>query len=346
MATVRAISTTLPKHAYSKADICEIGEHWLHNTPHESALFQRFVSSSQIEQRHFALPLHDVLTLGGSHERSSHFQREGGVLLKDTIAQLLSKSGVTASAINHLITTSCSAPIIPAIDAGVIDELGLLRTVSRVPLYQHGCAGGVVGLALASRLVRPHERAVVAAVELCSLVYQAADLSGGNLVGSAIFGDGAAAVLLDGSDGGLRIVAAQSHLVPQSAFLMGYDIEDDGAHLRLDRALPQALSQHAPPFLRAFLAEQELTPQDISWWLFHPGGVKVLAVLEDALGIQRLQSRWAWEVLERYGNMSSASILFVLDSFLQSNAAQPGENVCMLGVGPGLTIEAILMRYD
>jgi alkylresorcinol/alkylpyrone synthase len=194
--------------------------------------------------------------------------------------------------------------------------------------------------------VKPEQRAIVSSVELCSLVYQAGDLSGGNLVGSAIFGDGAAAVLLEGSGEGLRILAAQSHLVPESAFLMGYGIEDDGVHLRLDRALPQALSQHAPPFVRSFLAGQDTRPEEVSWWLFHPGGVKVLAVLEDTLAIRRDQSRWAWDVLEQYGNMSSASILFVLDLFLKGRVAKPGQKVCMLGVGPGLTIEAILCQQD
>jgi len=343
MVAVRGIATELPQYVYSKGDICKVGAQWLSNAPHERELFERFVTSSQISQRHFAVPLERILALGGQRERAEIFQREGADLLERVSAKLLQAASISASEIDHLIFTSCSAPVIPSIDTTLVPRAGFSGTINRVPLYQHGCAGGVIGLALASRLVKPEERAIVSAVELCSLVYQAGDLSGGNLVGSAIFGDGAAAVLLDGAGGGLEVVAAKSHLVPNSEYLMGYGIEDDGVHLRLDRALPQALAKHAPVFVRAFLEQNALAPEDIAWWLFHPGGVKVLAVLEEVLGIARTQSVWSWEVLERYGNMSSASILFVLDAFIGSGKAQSGDKVCMLGVGPGLTIEALLL---
>lgn len=344
MAVIRGVTTRLPEHAYSKEDICAVGAQWLKDSPHELELFRRFVQSSQITQRHFAVPLKTILAMGGPHERAAHFQEQAKPLLSKTIADLLAESGAVPDSIDHLIVTSCSAPIIPAIDVAVIDALALRRSISRIPIYQHGCAGGVIGLAMAQRLLKSTERAVVAAAELCSLVYQSRDLTGGNLVGSAIFGDGAAAVLLEGSGAGLTITAARSHLVPHSAHLMGYNSEDDGPHLRLDRALPQALARHAPPFIIQFLGDNGVAPSDVGWWLFHPGGVKVLAALEEAFQIERGQSRWAWEVLERYGNMSSASILFVLEAFLASNVIEQGQKACIVGVGPGLTIEAILLE--
>jgi len=345
MASIRAVSTVLPKYEYSRDDICKVGDAWLSDAPHQRDLFLRFVSSSQISRRHFAIPLEQILGLTGAGERSKLFQSYGRPLLKDVAALLLQNNGTNAQDIDHLIFTSCSAPVIPSIDVGLVDDLEFRRSVNRIPVYQHGCAGGVIGLAIASRVLKPKEKAILAAVELCSLVYQARDLTGGNLVGSAIFGDGAAAVLLDSDESaGLRIVDSCSHLVPDSAALMGYNSEDDGPHLRLDRALPQALTENAPPFLRSFLAKQQLQIQDIKWWLFHPGGVKVLAALENALNINRDRSRWSWEVLERFGNMSSCSILFVIESFLRSEAIKPGELACVVGVGPGLTIEAVLLQ--
>lgn len=345
MAVIRGVTTSLPQYKYSKQDICAVGAEWLKDSPHELELFQRFVQSSQISERHFAVPLETILALSGPHERAAHFQEQGRPLLSRTIANLLTGAELSPTSVDHLIVTSCSAPIIPAIDVAVVDDLSLRRSISRVPVYQHGCAGGVIGLAMAHRLLQPNERAIVAAVELCSLVYQSGDLTGGNLVGSAIFGDGAAAVLVDSEGPGLSVTAARSHLVPNSAHLMGYNSEDDGPHLRLDRALPQALSQHAPPFIRKFLGDNGLAPADINWWLFHPGGVKVLAALEEAFQIERSRSRWAWEVLERYGNMSSASILFVLEAFLTSRVTKPGDRACIVGVGPGLTIEAIILEH-
>jgi alkylresorcinol/alkylpyrone synthase len=344
MTTILNTSTLLPKHAYAPEDIHAISAEWLKDYPHQRELFDRFVKSSQISCRHFAAPLATILSLGGPQQRANLFLQEGRPLLRDVTRNLLNSAHIEPSLVDLLITTSCSSPVIPAIDVGLVDDLEFSRSINRIPVYQHGCAGGVVGLAIAYRLLKPGQRAIVSAVELCSLVYQAADLSGGNLVGSAIFGDGATAVLLGDSLHGLSFLDARSHLVPDSAHLMGYGIEDDGAHLRLDRALPQALSQQAPPFVRTFLRDHGLRPEDIKFWLFHPGGVKVLAVLEEAFGIQRNSSRWAWEVLEQYGNMSSASILFVLDAFLKSKVAHPGDRICMLGVGPGLTIESILFE--
>lgn len=344
MAVVRAVSTALPQYAHSREDIHRAGSRWLEHSPHDCELFQRFVDNSRIEQRHFALPLERILALKGAKERAECFQSEGKRLLRSVVEDLFSCAKASPQGIEHLVFTSCSSPSIPAIDASIVSELHLRPNIKRIPVYQHGCAGGVAGLAIAHRIVKSDELAIVASVELCSLVYQQDDLSGGNLVGSAIFGDGAAAVLLAGSGDGLRIVDAQSHLVPNSVHLMGYGIEDNGPHLRLDRALPQALSKHAPAFVTDFLGAHGLNHHDVSWWLFHPGGVKVLAALEAAFSISRERSRWAWEVLERYGNMSSASVLFVLQAFVQSGVAQPGDRICMLGVGPGLTIEAILFE--
>jgi alkylresorcinol/alkylpyrone synthase len=344
MAVIRATSTRLPSFTYSKADICAVGDRWLKDAPHELELFKRFVSSSQITQRHFAVPLETILSLGGPASRAQHFQEHARPLLSATISQLLTDVAIDPQTVDHLVFTSCSAPTIPAIDVGIVDDLRLRRSLSRIPVYQHGCAGGVVGLAMAHRVLRSGQTAIVSSAELCSLVYQSADLTGGNLVGSAIFGDGAAAALLQEVGPGLAIIDARSHLVPESAHLMGYNSEDNGPHLRLDRALPQALAQHAPPFITSFLSDNGLAPTEISWWLFHPGGVKVLAALEETLKIERCRSRWAWDILERFGNMSSASILFVLDAFMRSSTAKPNESVCMVGVGPGLTIEAILLR--
>jgi alkylresorcinol/alkylpyrone synthase len=344
MAVISSVVTALPDNIYSRDDILAVSAQWLSEFPHQRELFDRFVSSAQISQRHFAIPLEDILRLSGAQERAQLFQTKGRALMNECVGKLFAEQRVKAQEIDHLLFTSCSSPAIPSIDVGVIDDHEFRRSVNRVPIFQHGCAGGIIGLSLAHRLLREGQKALLSSVEICSLVYQAADVSGGNLVGSAIFGDGAAAVLIEDTGEGLCYIDAQSHLIPESAHLMGYNIEDDGTHLRLDRALPQALTQYTPPFVKSFLAQNNTTTADIDWWLFHPGGVKVLHALEEAFAIRRTQSHWAWDVLEQYGNMSSASILFVLKEFLQAKSALPGQKVCMLGVGPGLTIEAILLE--
>jgi alkylresorcinol/alkylpyrone synthase len=120
---------------------------------------------------------------------------------------------------------------------------------------------------------------------------------------------------------------------------MGYDLMDDGAHLRLDREIPQALLSATPTFVESFLREHGLSPDDVQWWLFHPGGAKILSSLEETFSLKRHQAKWAWDTLRENGNMSSASILFALHSFMQERPYKPGDKVIMLGVGPGLTLQ-------
>jgi alkylresorcinol/alkylpyrone synthase len=184
----------------------------------------------------------------------------------------------------------------------------------------------------------------LASVELCSLVYQGADLQAGNIVGSAIFGDGAACVVISPDRGSLRIVDSQSFLIPNTSDLMGYDIFDDGTHLRLDREIPQALLSAAPRAIDEFLDNVGLSSSDVRWWLFHPGGAKILSSLEETLSVSRAQTRWSWESLRDHGNMSSASILFALKGFLDDKEFSSGDRMVMLGVGPGLTLQLNLFE--
>jgi alkylresorcinol/alkylpyrone synthase len=169
-------------------------------------------------------------------------------------------------------------------------------------------------------------------------------MQAGNIVGSAIFGDGAACVMVSNDEGPLRILHSQSFLIPNSHELMGYDILDDGTHLRLDKEIPQALVRAAPTAILNALTQAGLSIEDVGWWLFHPGGAKILAFLEQEFHIDREQSRWSWESLRSCGNMSSASILFALEAFLSDRPYARGDKVLMLGIGPGLTLQVNLFE--
>jgi alkylresorcinol/alkylpyrone synthase len=222
-----------------------------------------------------------------------------------------------------------------------VSELGSDAEIDRVPLYQHGCAGGAAGLALASRLAP----AYVASVELCSLVFQSEDLRGGNVVGSALFGDGAACAAITDADNGLVFRDTRSWVLPESTHLMGYELLNDGAHLTLDRELPSVLADFAPDAIRAFVARSGLSTRDIQWWLFHPGGTKILNILEQCFELRRTQTHWSWDVLARYGNMSSATILFVLAEFMKDAPCADGDFVLVAGIGPGLVLQLLLLQW-
>lgn len=344
-AVIQSMATAVPGPGYSIQDMQRAAQQWLAGHPESCALYERLLGTAQISRRHYVLPIDELLALRSVEERSLVFKREGLKLAEQVVSDCLLRAKVRPQDIQQSIFTSCSVPVIPALDAGVISKLNFSPSIRRIPLYQHGCIGGAVGLSLACESAALGQSTLLTSVELCSLVYQGGDLSRGNLVGSALFADGAAAVVVGPGHKGLVHLGSVPFLLPDSTHLMGYDLENDGAHLRLDRELPGELLRAAPSLLRDFLGAHNLNPEDVNWWLFHPGGVKIIQALEQEFKLKSEQSRFSWEVLDQFGNMSSASILFVLKNFLDSGCYSDRDKVLMLGVGPGLSLEFLLFEY-
>lgn len=346
MVALTKIATALPEFSYSSREILDSSRKWLSKNPGDFELFERFVSSSKIGRRHFALPLDRILTLIDPAQRAEIFMHEGVKLGVEAVNKCLKESKKNAADIKTVVFSSCSVPVIPSIDARIIQEVGIPLTVKRVPMYQHGCAGGAVALGLSQALVESFGSTMLISVELCSLVYQGGDFNPGNLVGSALFADGAAATLIEPGNGEISIEANSSALLPCSHDLMGYDISSDGSHLRLKKELPSELGRAAPVLIKDFLEKNDLKPNNISSWLFHPGGVKILKLLEEEFSLQPSQTHWAWDVLENCGNMSSASILFVVDKYMRDREYKSGDRALVVGIGPGLTLELILLKVN
>ncbi len=344
MSAIKSVGISLPQYGYSSGEIIEGAKSWLGSSTDQSELFERFVSSSQIRRRYFGIPLERILKGLPIDQKNEVFNQTGIELGVRAAIECLELAGVSPTEVDNLIFTSCSLPVIPSIDVNIIQQLGLPLSVRRIPIYQHGCAGGAAALGLASTLSESTGNTLVLSVELCSLVYQGADLSAGNLVGSALFGDGAAAVLVSPGRGKFQVIDSSSDLLPSSYDLMGYDLKEDGAHLRLKKELPGELARMAPKLVRDFLIRNNLASDQVAHWLIHPGGVKILKFLEEEFSLESSRSCYAWQVLEKYGNMSSASILFVLDEFLKSRRYKAGDKAIIIGIGPGLTLEQILIE--
>ncbi len=346
MPSIQCVATAVPQNRYDNDQILGAAEIWLKDEPTQRALFQRFVSSSQTAYRHFVQPISSVLDLNGMSGRAKLFETHAPQLGEECIVRACRTAAVDPREVGTFIFTSCSIPVIPSVDGMLVHRLRMNPAVRRLPIYQHGCAGGVIGLALANTFCEASDAPVLlTSVELCSLGFQSADLTSGNLVGSAIFGDGAASVVVSPSDEGLCFVASQSLLLEDSRRMMGYDIMDDGSHLRLDKELPSFLAENIPQIVPEFLSRHGLRVKDVPWWLFHPGGAKILNCLDEVFSLQPDQAQWARQVLRHFGNLSSASILFVLSEFLKSDVYSDREPVLMVGVGPGMTIELILFEY-
>lgn len=345
MPSIASVGTALPSFKYTFSDVQDVGERWLANNSDGLALFKRLTSAGNNRSRFFAVPPDGILNLNGLQNRAELFEREAPPLGQESLERALSAAGLRPADLSTFLFTSCSCPVIPSVDSLIMERLEMPRATRRIPIYQHGCAGGIIGISLAARLAQPGSKVALTSVELCSLVFHPDDHSGAQLVGSAIFGDGAASVIIDTEDKGLVIKSTESFLVPESRHLMGYETHDDGFHLRLDRQLPARLADIAPRQVKHFLLSQGLTAEEIDHWLFHPGGVKILDSLERSLCKDRRSATWARDTLTEVGNLSSASVLFVLDRFLNAKVVKHGERILMLGVGPGLTLELILFEY-
>jgi alkylresorcinol/alkylpyrone synthase len=182
--------------------------------------------------------------------------------------------------------------------------------------------------------------------ELCSLVFQSSDTSTAQLVGTSLFADGACSLLVtpESTASTFKIVEWRSSLIPNSRHVMGYDLKDTGLHLRLNQTLPDTLASSFKDLSAGFLLKHGLGFSDVQHWLFHPGSVKIVDMLADSIGLRPEQAVWAKDVLRDYGNMSSATILFVLERFLRTSGFKKGDRAVIAGVGPGLTVELILLE--
>jgi alkylresorcinol/alkylpyrone synthase len=344
MPFISPIKTATLEHSVTTDILTSVADIWLSNDASAREKLLRIAAQSGVHNRRFCLPYPEILTLGGLQSRGALFEEYATPLLKGVIEAAIHGSTTHAADIDSIIFSSCSFPSIPAIDAKVIMQSELRPDINRIPIYQHGCAGGVVSLALAARLCQPERPVLVSSAELCSLVFQADNHAGEQLVAAAIFSDGAAATIIDHHEGNLEIVGARSCLLPNSTHLMGYNTFDDGFHLRLDRSLPQLLSQHIPALLQDFLKQYQLAAQDIDYWLFHPGGVRILDLLVQSLDLSQEQCHWSYDTLREHGNMSSSTILYVLEKFQNEISLSRTQYALIMGIGPGLTVEMIVLR--
>jgi alkylresorcinol/alkylpyrone synthase len=237
----------------------------------------------------------------------------------------------------------------PSIDARLMNRLALPSRVKRVPIFGLGCVAGAAGVARAADYLRGHpgEVAVLLSVELCSLTLQREDLSVPNLIASGLFGDGAAAVVLVGSDrqtGGPRVVDSRSIFYPDTERVMGWEVSEQGFKIVLSAEVPEMVRRHLRGDVDAFLAAHGLARDDISVWISHPGGPKVLEAMQESLELPDEALESAWKTLREVGNLSSTSVLLVLEQTLASPPA-PGSWGLMSAMGPGFCSELVLLRW-
>ena len=262
---------------------------------------------------------------------------------------VLERGGIGPEAIDRIIYINTTGLATPSIDARLTNVLGLRKDVRRTPIWGLGCAGGVAGLSHAyDHLVgHPRERVLLVAAEMCSLTLLRDDPSPSNLVATALFADGAAVALLCGDEAdhdGYPLLASRSTLYPDSLDVMGWNVMSHGLQVVFDRSIPQIVQRHARGELQAFLAAEGLDQDAIDEFLYHPGGPRVLGAYAEAYGIDPERFHWSSETLREFGNMSSVTVLYVLERYMAANPPGRGGHAVVSALGPGFASESLLMR--
>ena len=303
-----------------------------------------------VDTRYFVRPLDWYAEGPGFEERNRVFGSEGVDLAARAVTACLERAGVAPVDIDHLYCVTTTGLLTPSLDARLASRLGLRADVRRMPLFGLGCAGGAGALIRAADVLRGHPagRVLVVSLELSSLVFSPKARTSTDLIGTALFGDGAAAVLVGGDEvagASPAIVHTRSHLFLDAPDLMGWTFTGDGMRLVLSREVPAFVATDVKPVLERFLAAHGVSLAEVEHFILHPGGAKVMATYRSALGLSEPDVSIARAAMRAYGNQSSASVLFMLHDLVSSGRPTRGETGLMLALGPGFAAEMLTLAW-
>jgi alkylresorcinol/alkylpyrone synthase len=334
-----AVATAVPPYPLDQNDVVERVKRLFGQSENLDRLLPVFTNTG-IRTRYSCVPIEWYDREHGWAERNRIYLASALDLLEAVTLQLLERAGCDKSEINSIVVVSTTGIATPSLDAMLLEQMGLRRTVRRLPIFGLGCAGGVIGLArAATEAAASGEMVLFLTVELCALAFRRDDWSKSNIVATALFGDGAAGALLSTNGNGPAIVASGEHTWPGSLEVMGWDVADTGLSAVFSRDIPQLVTTQLREVASDFLARHQLALGDIERFVCHPGGAKVVAALERAFGLGQGALVEAWGVLRDYGNMSAATVIFVLERVLSEAAAagERWERALMTALGPGFT---------
>lgn len=301
------------------------------------------VRGSQIASRSMLLSPDELLELRSIESRNDLYRHAAPELAMEAASRVTDSSITPRTSV--IATSSCTGYQLPGLSAQLARSLGLSGNVARVPITEAGCAGGVVALTVAAEHLRsrPHAAGLAVACELCSLAFQPGE-DDGLLMSNLIFADGAGAAVLESGPGqGIEVIDTTSFLVPGSEDRLGFDLTDSGFTAVLDRCLPDIVPGGMAHAAGELLRRNGLTPADITAWLLHPGGARILSGIEHCLDIGRERTGWTRESMHEYGNTSSAAIFDVLARYFERPVPH-GDWVVVAAFGPGVSVDLMLGR--
>ncbi|APS17716.1 MULTISPECIES: type III polyketide synthase [Streptomyces] len=350
MTRIAAVHGALPSHRHTQREVTDMVARTCLPPGTDRRVLDRLHENARVRSRHTVLPLDGYRDLDGFGPSNDVFIRSAVDLGAQAVRGALRTAGLRPTDVDLLMFTSVTGIAAPSVDARLVTRLGMRSDVKRLPVFGLGCVAGAAGTARLHDylLGRPDDVAVLLSVELCSLTFQRHDTSPANLVATALFGDGAAAVVALGGRravAGPEIVATRSRMYPDTEHVMGWDIGSTGFRVVLDPGVPDVVRHYLADDVREFLGEHGLKPKDIAHWVCHPGGPKVLEAVTEVLDLRDGALDVTWRSLADIGNLSSSSVLHVLRDTIEQRRPEPGTPGLLLAMGPGFCCELVLLRW-
>jgi alkylresorcinol/alkylpyrone synthase len=347
---IAAVRTAFPPHWYDQSTLSEAIIRIVGADQRLAERIRSLHANSGIDGRFLTLPLEQYGRLQDFTAANAAWI-EGALALGEVACRkAMNAAGVSADSVDAIFFSTVTGLASPSIDARLITRLGFRADIKRTPMFGLGCVAGAAAVSRAVDYLRGHPCgvAIVLTIEQCSLTLQPQDRSIANLISVGLFGDGAAAAVLVGAEhpaAGPVVEATRSVFYPETQHVMGWDIGAHGFRIVLSAEVPDVARERVPKDVDTFLADQGLQRRDMSRWIAHPGGPKVLQALQDGLGVSADDLRCSWECLARAGNLSSASVLMILERTLLDRPAMAGERGVMMAMGPGFCSEFLLLRF-
>lgn len=346
---ISTVAKQLPKYSRTTADILPFLDNWLEGQEERFIKkVKKIFEGAAVDKRYSIMDPFEVFTATSFEEKNDIYSREVIILGEQVLEKALAKAGWEPQSLDYIITVSCTGIMIPSLDAYLINKMNLRQDIVRLPVTEMGCAAGVSGIIYAKNFLKsnPGKRAAVIAVESPTATFQHTDFSMPNIVSAAIFGDGAACCLLSSyeTDPGPEIIDEQMYHFYDAEHMMGFKLTNSGLQMILDIEVPDTISEHFEDIIHPFLQKNNLGIAAIDHMIFHPGGKKIIQTVETLFAGLGKNVEATKEVLKEYGNMSSATVLYVLEHIMDNNP-KPGEKGLMLSFGPGFSAQRVLLQW-
>ncbi|WP_139822658.1 type III polyketide synthase [Tuberibacillus sp. Marseille-P3662] len=361
MSTVVSVGLSNPPYVLAQEEVMDFARDFYRNDFSDVERLLKVFHNGDIERRYFSAPIKwfsQPRTLKEKNDRYCEMAVSLGIKsINDCLNQVdYLSTPVEATAIDAIYFISTTGMATPSIEARIMNQLPFDVHTKRIPIWGLGCGGGTAGLARADDYCRayPEANVLVLSIELCSLTFQYGDRSKSNLIGTSLFADGAACVLVSGEQSSLKskiqlpivpkVRGSQSTLMPNSEEVMGWDVRDEGLHVVFSKSIPHIVETWLQPEVKQFLQQYYLDISELHHFIAHPGGRKVLDAYEAIFNLERQFTDNARNILRNYGNMSSPTVLYVLDRAMRQ-AGNPGEQGLVVSLGPGFTSELLLLEW-